>query len=165
LSHQLRRDAHHLLAVSDQQTLHAPGDVTAVLDRPHTPLVRKLVRPAPRAQHPLGIRMHRTRRDDPAGSRIHRGERMRALVGVRANHHHVLVPSSNEPVEADLRRTHLSRGDATLLSSHAGDPRTAVSDTTLGGQALWPTSALGVSSPPAEEPEPPVGRHRARHQL
>src|SRR3954451_5106230 len=34
----------------------------------------------------------------------------------------------------DPRWTHLSRGDATLLSSHARDPRTAAGDTTKEGQ-------------------------------
>jgi hypothetical protein len=47
------------------------------------------------------------------------------------------------PSKRDLRRTHLSRGDATLLSSHAGDPRTAVSDTTETGQALADRDAWG----------------------
>jgi hypothetical protein len=53
------------------------------------------------------------------------------------------VPFLEEPVEADLRRTHLSRGGATLLSGHAGDPRTAVSDTTETGQALADKHAWG----------------------
>jgi len=36
---------------------------------------------------------------------------------------------------ADLRRTTVTRGEATLLSSHAGDPRTAAGDTSFAGQA------------------------------
>ncbi len=49
----------------------------------------------------------------------------------------------------DHRRTHLSRGDATLLSSHAGDPRTAAGDTTTDSQAKAGTR---LKSQPAAEP-------------
>jgi hypothetical protein len=37
-------------------------------------------------------------------------------------------------LEADLRRTRLTWGEATLLSGHAGDPRAATGDTTSVGQ-------------------------------
>ena len=47
--------------------------------------------------------------------------------------------SSTRPLsprlEADTRRTRLAGGGATLLSSHAGHPRPATSDTTKGSQA------------------------------
>ena len=93
--------------------------------------------------------------------RLHSRERVRALVGVRSDHDHVARPFIDEPSKADLRRTHLSRGDATLLSSHAGDPRTAVSDTTDAGQTQRSAAILRVSSPPAEEPAPPAGQHHS----
>ena len=48
------------------------------------------------------------------------------------------------------RRTQLSRGDATLLSGHAGDPRTAAGDTTTGSGPR-PTALQG-SPPPARKP-------------
>src|SRR5688572_15218181 len=44
----------------------------------------------------------------------------------------------------DLRRTRLAGGDATLLSSHAGHPRPATSDTTKGSQAI-PADSLKES--------------------
>ena len=47
-----------------------------------------------------------------------RGDRVRALVGVRTEHDHDLVPFTS--TEADARRTRLAWGGATLLSSHAG---------------------------------------------
>src|SRR5262249_925854 len=62
--------------------------------------------------------------------------------------------------EADLRRTQLTRGEATLLSSHAGDPRAAAGDTTNVGQTGWSTPATRVSPSPAREPTPRVGRRR-----
>ena len=50
--------------------------------------------------------------------------------------------------EVDTRRTRLAGGAATLLSSHAGHPRPATSDTTKGSQAHRPTASKRVSSPP-----------------
>jgi hypothetical protein len=50
--------------------------------------------------------------------------------------------------EVDTRRTRLAGGAATLLSSHAGHPRPATSDTTKGSQADRPTASKRVSSPP-----------------
>src|SRR5204863_7086762 len=50
----------------------------------------------------------------------------------------------------DRRWRHLRRGEATLLTGDAGDPRTAARDTTRAGQA---PKADGVSqSQPAAEP-------------
>jgi hypothetical protein len=51
-------------------------------------------------------------------------------------------------VEVDTRRTWLAGGAATLLSSHAGHPRPATSDTTQASQAHRPTASKRVSSPP-----------------
>src|SRR2546430_9276072 len=69
------------------------------------------------------------------------------------------VPSSIA-AEADLRRTNLTWGEATLLLGHAGDPRAAAGDTTNVGQTNWSTPATRVSPSPAREPTRPVGRHR-----
>jgi hypothetical protein len=46
------------------------------------------------------------------------------------------VPSIGRCLRTDLRLTNLTRGDATLLSSQAGDPRAAAGDATHGGQTL-----------------------------
>src|SRR5262249_47902709 len=53
--------------------------------------------------------------------------------------------------EADLRRTNLSRGGATLLSSHAGDPRAATGDKTNQSQAR--TGRQDVSESARRQPE------------
>jgi hypothetical protein len=50
--------------------------------------------------------------------------------------------------EVDTRRTWLAGGAATLLSSHAGHPRPATSDTTKESQANRPTASKRVSPPP-----------------
>src|SRR5262249_35733025 len=52
-------------------------------------------------------------------------------------------------IRTDRRRTDLTWGDATLLSSHDGDPRGAASDTTDEGQTSGSTDSLRVSSPPS----------------
>jgi hypothetical protein len=80
---------------------------------------------------------------------------------VRPDHDHACRPFVwLTPNEADLRRTTLTRGEATLLSSHAGDPRTAAGDTSSAGQAKQPTQSSRVSPPPARGPTGRVGRHR-----
>jgi hypothetical protein len=63
-------------------------------------------------------------------------------------------------LKADTRRTRLAMGAATLLSSHAGHPRPATSDTTEGSQAHRPTASKRVSSPPGRDHLPGVGHHR-----
>ena len=71
------------------------------------------------------------------------GDRVRALVHVRTEHDHQLSPLLLA-VEVDSRRTRLAGGAATLLSSHAGHPRPATSDTTKGSQAT-PADSLKES--------------------
>jgi hypothetical protein len=71
-------------------------------------ITMKMMRPAKR---PTADRMPRTG-----------GQRVRVLVGIRSDHDHVHVPFIGLAAEADRQRTQLSGGDATLLSSHAGDP-------------------------------------------
>src|SRR3954447_14043315 len=58
------------------------------------------------------------------------------------------VPSLGS-LKTDRRRTHLSRGDATLLSGHAGDPRTAAGDTTSAGQT-GPVDRKSIGQPVAD---------------
>src|SRR5918992_521338 len=60
----------------------------------------------------------------------------------------MLLSSSLHVRMLDARRTGLAEGAATLLSSHAGHPRPATSDTTTGSQAHRPTASKRVSSPP-----------------
>ena len=56
-------------------------------------------------------------------------------LAVDLGHEPTLTLWDGEAVEVDGRRTRLARGAATLLSSHAGHPRPATSDTTKGSQA------------------------------
>src|SRR3954453_15122383 len=90
---------------------------------------------------------------------------MAALVWIRPDHDHLQRPFVGYvDGEADLRSTHLSRGDATLLSSQAGDPRTAADDTTNVGQTTGSTATKRVSPPPGRDHTGRVGRHRAAHR-
>jgi hypothetical protein len=67
-------------------------------------------------------------------------------------------------VERRMKRIsggHLSReAKATLLSSHAGDPRTAAGDRSFARQSTETTRQSRVSPPPARAPTGRVGRHR-----
>ena len=93
-----------------------------------SPRPKSSTSPNPRP-HPGGlIAEHLTRRCGNARDGV------RALVHVRAEHDHQ-AQSLLLAVEVDSRPTRLASGAATLLSSHAGHPRPATSDTTKGSQA------------------------------
>ena len=67
----------------------------------------------------------------------------------------IAAPSLNI-TRRSTRRTPLSRGAATLLSSHAGGPRSATGDTAKAGQTQGSTVAKRVSPPPPEtQPDRP----------
>ncbi len=57
-------------------------------------------------------------------------------------------PFPEVAMTAERQRTGLSGGVATLLSGHAGAPRTAAGDRSHAGQADRPTPSLRVSPPP-----------------
>ena len=110
--------------------------------------------PRPRAQtqqrgEPARADLDRLLAQQLAGRRRDRGDRVRALVGVRTEHDHRPRPPLTS-TEADARRTRLAGGAATLLSSHAGHPRPATSDTTKGSQAQ-----------PGRQPERESARRRS----
>src|SRR3954449_8324332 len=108
--------------------------MTAVLDRPHA-LASQPTRPAQRGQLTARVRGHRPRRQHAPSRGVQRGQRVRPLVRVGPDHDHEHRPFVG--LTSDDRtagRTHLSGGDATLLSGHAGAPRAAADDTTLAGQ-------------------------------
>src|SRR5262245_8496478 len=107
----------------------------AVLDRPHT-RGGEPMRPAQRLEMSRLASSDRALAQNLARPRVHRHQRVVALVRIRPDHDHLHRPfvwMSTD--EADLRRTNLTGGDATLLSSHAGDPRAVAGDTTDAGQA------------------------------
>src|SRR5215217_3177617 len=131
----------------DQKPLQAAGDVPAVLERPY-PLAVEAARPPQQCAEPSPTDRDGLLAPQLAGHRCDRGDRVRPLVCVRAEHDHCLVPPV-DPFRADGWRTRLAGGDATHLSSHARHPRPATSDKTQGSQALArPTASKRVSSPP-----------------
>jgi hypothetical protein len=141
LTHHLRGNPHHTLTSSDQRLLQAPGEVPAVLDRPH-PFLAELPGPAQTSPVPNLISPDLDLPSQHASGAVDCGQRMRALVDIRSDHDHYLRPFVGCHQWTNLRWTNLSRGEATLLSSHAGDPRAAASDTTDVGQTIWSTARL-----------------------
>src|SRR5207247_2401268 len=142
--------------------LEPARDVAAVLERPD-PLAVERARPA---QDEL-VRGRRRREGLAAAQLARRGvdgrEGVGQLVWVRPDHDHVHRPFRLGSPTKRIAGGHDSLGgDATLLSGHAGGPRAAAGDTTVGGQAARPTSWIGVSPSPAREPPRRGGRHRAR---
>ena len=131
--HQPRRHPDHALAASDQEPLKRARDVPAVLQRPH-PIAAETARPLQHLVKAAHADADRLIAEHLAGRRGDPGDRVRALVHVRTEHDHQLSPLLLA-VEVDGRRTRLAGGAATLLSSHAGHPRPATSDTTKGSQA------------------------------
>ena len=111
----VRRDAQHPLAAFDQKPLQRPRDVPAVLERPH-PLAAEARAPsAASAREPVRADRDRLLAEQLAGRRRDRGDRVRALVGVRTEHDHDLV-HLHYRLEPDVRRTRLAGGGATLLT-------------------------------------------------
>src|SRR5829696_8892090 len=102
--------------------------MAAVLDRPDALGVQR----APPVQQPAvpgrggahGLAASQLTRE-----RVYRGGGVGRLVWVRGDHDHVLRPFVGmSPDDSDRRWTNLSWGEATLLSSHAGDPRKVAGD-------------------------------------
>ena len=156
----MRRHPHDPLTGRDQRLLEPARDVPAVLDRPH-PLVIEPARPAHRGQMPrlLGPDLARAaHRPVPASTAASACVRLCVSAPITII---CTVPSiwlSTD--EADLRRTTVTGGDATLLLGHAGGPRAAAGDTSFAGQTSQTTQPSRVSPPPAREPTAAVGRHR-----
>jgi hypothetical protein len=159
-THPVRSDADDQLPGRDQRLLEPPRDVPAVLDRPDAFLIQP-TRPAHRRQMARLLGLDLAGAALAARPRVDRRQRVPALVRVRPDHDHLHRPfvwlSTDE---ADLRRTTVTGGDATLLSSHAEGPRAAAGDTSFAGQTRQTTQASRVSPPPAREPTGRVGRHR-----
>jgi len=87
VGHQLRRHAQDPLAACDQKALEGARDVPAVLDRPD-PFAGELARPEDQRGEALGADLDGLLADQFAGRRCDRGDRVRALVGVRSEHDH-----------------------------------------------------------------------------
>ena len=129
----MRRDAHDPLAGGQQRLLEPARHVPAVLDRPH-PLLIQAARPPQRGEMPrLLALISRSPQTRPVPRRPPPARASPCVCPPRSRSY---APSLRlvDAEEADLRRTTLTRANATLLSSHAGGPRAATGDTTFAGQ-------------------------------
>jgi hypothetical protein len=157
----VRRDPHDPLAGGQQRLLEPPRDVPAVLDRPHALLIQA-TGPADRGEMARLVGLELPLSSHPAGALVHRRQRVRSLVRVRADHDH-LPPSLRFGLntnEADLGGRLSLGAVATLLSGHAEGPRAAAGDRTFASQTGQATEHSRVSPPPAREPTGRLGRHR-----
>jgi hypothetical protein len=159
-AHPVRCHANDAHTGGDQRVLKAPGDMPAVLDRPH-PLV-------------IQPRAHFTAARCPASSAsISRLPRTRPVPSSTAAsaclYLCVSVPITIIQTVASFRYGRRSGSPAD--SSHSGrlprsyqvtpeGPRAAAGDTTFASQTSRSTSSLRVSPPSAREPTATVGRHR-----
>ncbi len=156
----MRSDPDDPLTGGDQRLLKPARDVPTVLDCPHS-LVIEFACPAQRGQMPRLLRLDLAGPALATRSFLNSRQRVRALVGVRSDHDHLHRPLRLvEHRRSGPRRTTVTRGDATLLSSHAEGPRAATGDTSFAGQTKQTTQHSRVSPPPAREPSATVGRHR-----
>ena len=85
--HQLGRDAHDALPARQQEPLKGARHVPAVLKRPH-PFTPQATRPDHQAAEPASTDRDRLLAEHLARRRTDRGDRVRALVGVRTQHDH-----------------------------------------------------------------------------
>ena len=145
-------------AASDQKPLEGARDVPAVLQRPDT-LDAQSPGPLQNLVEPAGTDRRRLVSEHLARRRRDTGDRVRALVHVRTEHDHQLRPLLLA-VEVDGRRTRLAGGAATLLSSHAGHPRPATSDTTKGSQTRQVDSLKESQLAAGRDLRLSVGHHR-----
>jgi hypothetical protein len=90
LGGQVRRDPQHPLAALDQKPLERAGNVPAVLQRPH-PLAINTARPLQQRAEPTAADRDGLLAEQLAGWRCDRGDRVRTLVSVRAEHDHAFV--------------------------------------------------------------------------
>jgi hypothetical protein len=88
---QVRRDPQHPLAALDQKPLERPGDVPAVLKRPHAIDIDP-ARPLQQRTEPASADRNGLLAEQLARCRRDRGDRVRTLVSVRADHDHCPRP-------------------------------------------------------------------------
>src|SRR4249919_2565767 len=133
--HELGRDAHDLLARSQQEALERDGDVPAVLERPHS-LVGKAARPAQELLVTGTPCLHRALGEQLADSVIDGRGGVRCLVWVYSDYDHSWSPFTEVAIDKGVPADRPQWGrKATLLSGHAGAPRTAAGDRSHAGQA------------------------------
>jgi hypothetical protein len=159
------RDPDHPLAGSDQRRFQARGHVPAVLDRPHPFLLQTTGEPQSLKRSSVA---GRDRQLPAYGPRlpVHRDQHVVALVSVCPNHDHVPRPFVEMARrKRTIRRTPLSRGAATLLSSHAGGPRSVTGDTAKVSQTTLVDSDKESQPATGRETNRPAGQHRSNTTL
>ena len=107
--HQLRRDAHDLLATLKQEPLKRAEDVAAILDRPH-PLSVKAAGPDEQIVKRAALGLDRLVGDRLTGRGVDRGDGVRVLVGVRPNHDHLPLSLSLGIIDEPIVGGHISVG-------------------------------------------------------
>jgi hypothetical protein len=160
--HQPRRHPHRALTAGHQRAFQAPGHMPTVLDRPH-PLATQPTRP-PKCLLGSGHRRgDRQRAAQRAAHHVDRGEPMTALVWVRPDHDHPPPSLSLDATDSGLPTDtpQWGRCHAPIKSRRrSSNRRRATQRMKVRPPGRTPTPR--VSSPPAEEPSPPVGQHTAR---
>ena len=73
--------------------------------------------------------------DHDAGPRVHSGQRVVSLVGVRTDHDHQAGPFIDPPLKRTPDGQASVWGNAMLLAGHVGVPRAAAGDRTVTGQS------------------------------
>jgi hypothetical protein len=86
-THQPRRNAHDAFAGTEECLLQSARDAATVLDRPNR-LVRERARPTQRSPVSVLVGPDLKFANEHAGSGVDSRERVRALVGIRADHDH-----------------------------------------------------------------------------
>ena len=153
--HQRWRQPQHPLAVIDQEPLKRPGHVPAVLDHPH-PLGAERTPPRQQLPEPIGDRPLGPI-SQPMTHRIDRHGRMRLLVRIDPDRHHMPVPSCRDEQKRTLAdRSQLGRSHAPIRSRHPS--KAAKGDSSLARQHISATTTTGVS------PTPPRTIHHAPPQ-
>jgi hypothetical protein len=124
VGHQLGRDPDDGLARGEQIAFQAPRQVPAVLDRPQQPaavtgLPGHLLSPCQKTQMVFGVRPDRLHGQLPP-SLVNGDDGVGALVRVDPQSDHVPVSFAAKGDQGPAGGHIPVRGDATLLSSHAG---------------------------------------------
>ena len=115
-AHPVRRDPDHPFPGRDQRLLQAPRHLPAALDRPH-PLVIQAPRPRQRPEVTILISSELAMPANPTRPVVYRRQRMRVRLCVSVP---ITIMFTVRFIwmttdEAELRRTAVTRGDATLL--------------------------------------------------
>jgi hypothetical protein len=153
LPHDPRRHADHALAGHHQGLLEPTGNVSAILECPDAVVVER-ARPAQRLQMASRVSGDRLLRNDRAGRRVDRCQRMRALVSVRTDHDH--VPPSLQREKSNRIAGGQTSVKACCQAPIKSRPRSSSGGRrqTVSGQTFASTRHFGVRPPPPRANRP-----------